>query len=306
MQKGFSARNMVRRVSSLRKEIDDLIAERDKLVNGYQGGNRDVLAAEGKVLKDWRDLDLLDFSTLYTQSRKQKMVRDLTNAGTVAVSATGAFPGALMTLKGVDKTRLKTVGGSGVGFLISAGILTAAPFLFKFGEIMQGQHCTKKMNDMIGEFECHAAENMDKDIQTLNAAVNTTGSGSASLNGRLEAYKMTKNLFAERHDIIEKERRASRRQFIEDVISYGARGGIQIPFSIRVMDAGYKNLTNPARAFREVSQAATIDIPSWALWMGDFSQREIRHEASTVINKKQPSFAVHGEILKQVETAVER
>src|SRR5262249_42349818 len=127
-QKGFDAKTICKKVHSARLEIDDLLAQRDQAVANTAGGERELLDCEGKVLRDWRDLALIDFSSLYVQSREQHMVRDLINMGTMSVAYTG-FAGATVALEGVRFVKLKRVGASGIPFMTSAGTLTLAPYL---------------------------------------------------------------------------------------------------------------------------------------------------------------------------------
>jgi hypothetical protein len=303
-QQGFSAKTICTRVASLRAEIDELLKQRDQVVASTTGSEHELLDCEGKVLKDWRDLALIDFSSLYVQSREQHMVRDLTNLGTMAVAYTGAFPGALVALEGVRKTKLKMVGGSGIGFMVSAGILTLAPYLFKSGEIMQGHHCSMKMKDMLGEYQCHAAESMERDVAQLRQLVAVNAS-QGDVSRHVQAYLAAKDLVQERTGIIDRENKATRRQFFEDVVSYTARGGPQIAWSALLMNAGYGNTKRPAIAFERVAQASTVEETSWAFWLLYYLQRGGRQEYTNYFHKGAPSFNDHLKKLDNLQALVQ-
>jgi hypothetical protein len=291
-RKGFGAKETLKRVQTLRGEIDTLLTQRAEAVGTTSSAERGFLDAEGKVLEDARDLALIDFSGLYVQSRKKKMVRDLLNLGTVAVAATGAFPGATLALGGVRRVRLKQVGGSGIGFMVSAGILTGAPFLFKFGEVMQSSSCSKKMREELGEYKCHAVQRMTEDLKALEAELASAGSldSATPIKKRLQAYAMTRDMVSERTDILEREGKQAKQQFVEDVISYGVRGGPQIAWSAMLMNAGYKHFNNPSVAFKRVGEAATVEEVSWAYWLLDSLQYGTRREIANYRGRRLFSF----------------
>jgi len=304
-QKGFGAKEMCEKVKTLRIEIDDLLSQRDKLV-ANEASSRELLECEGTVLKDWRDLALLDFSSLYVQSREQHMVRELTNLGTMAVAYTGAFPGTLLALQGVQRVKLKEVGGSGIGFMTSAGILTLAPYLFKFGEVWQGHHCSRHMNEMLGEFQCHAAQRMQSDVEKLRGLIVANGGQKEAgvVSRHLKTYVAGGELAQERTDILEREKRATRRRFFDDVISYTARGGPQIAWSALLINAGYGNTLRPAVAFERVAQASTVNETSWGYWLLDYLQSGAHREISDFRHRKDPSFTDHAQRLNVLEAAM--
>jgi hypothetical protein len=110
----MDAHSVYKRAFALKGEMDSLLTERNQTAGGTSQSV--VSLAEEKVLRDIRDLALLEFSRVYVDSRKLKATRDLTTLGTIAVCGTGAFPGALGVVRGLRNVNLKQVGGGGIGF----------------------------------------------------------------------------------------------------------------------------------------------------------------------------------------------
>ncbi len=155
-KEGFGAKSILKQATALKTEIDALLESRKQAAEGLSVGaaQREVFSAEDKVLRDSRDLALLEFCRLYIDSRKRHTARDMTTIGTLAVCATGAFPGAYGVINGLKNVNLKQVGGGGIGFLISGSTLTAAPFLIHGSAAVTGKFSHDKLRKTIGDQQC--------------------------------------------------------------------------------------------------------------------------------------------------------
>ncbi len=268
-RKHFDAKSMRERVVALRDEIDKLIAQRKAAVGLVSPGSGEsqYLLAEEEVLKDLRDLAILEFSKLYIDSRKKHSARDITTIGTLAVCATGAFPGALGVLNGIRHTNIKEIGGGGIGFLVSGATLTAAPVLIHGGAALTGKVAASRLSKELGEVQCKTTEKLVGDIAKLS------GNG-----GRSEQYQVMAKLIGDRAAFLEGDKKEQKREMIESFISYAARGGPQIAFGTCVARAGYRYNNNAFKVFKGVAQGATANEVSWGIWMLDVVQKQTRNE----------------------------
>jgi len=297
----WDAKSVRNRAAAFKAEIDRLLMQRAQLVNA--SGDEAVFTAEGRVLADWRDLAIVDFTDLYMQSRGNKHVRDVAELGTIAIATTGAFPGALSAIRGVQHGNLKQIGGSGVGFMVSAGLLTSATQIIKYGALVQNAHSQKEIDRIMGETKCHAANAMGKDLEMLNTTA-MNASVSPSLQKRLKVYLLCKDLVVQRSGMMSHEKQIANNSYQEGVVSTLLRGGPQIAFSAMVLHAGYADTTHATAAFRVIAQAATVDTTSWSIWLLDAIQGGARAEIGNHKgrNGNSPSFSANYPILKNMES----
>lgn len=265
-RKGMDAHSVYKRAFALKGEMDSLLTERNQTAGGTSQSV--VSLAEEKVLRDIRDLALLEFSRVYVDSRKLKATRDLTTLGTIAVCGTGAFPGALGVVRGLRNVNLKQVGGGGIGFLISGSTLTAAPVLIHGGAYITGKISAAKLEKALADANVKSAATLDKDIRSL---VQVGGSDNQN-------YTAFSKLLADRQKLLDKEKNRHKWEVLESLASYAAKGGPQIAFGTMLTRAGYKYYTDPVNAFRGVARSAVVNEVSWGNWMLDVVQKGTRDE----------------------------
>lgn len=301
-RKGFDAKTVYNRALTIKTDLDKLFAQRDAQCQSASSDSKAAMVAEGNVLKDIRDLALIEFSKIYVDSRKKRVARDLTTLGTLAVCATGAFPGAYNVMRGVKQVNLKKVGGGGVGFLVSGSILTAAPVLIHGGAAIQG----KVSNDKVKK---NLIESRSKTVAALKDDVKTLGQLSAQAGEKNQKpYEMLAQLLNQREEFLQKLAVQQKREVIESFVSYLAKGGPQIAWGTMLTRAGYRHRQEPVQAFRGIAQAATVNEVSWATWMLDTFQREVRDEVKNHKNGKKPAqslpFGVENTNLVELENIV--
>ena len=308
-RKHFDAKSMREKVVALRDEIDKLLSERSSAVGqvaNLESSDKQYLAAEENVLKDFRDLGLLEFSKLYVDSRKRHSARDITTIGTLAVCATGIFPGAFGVLNGIKHTNPKQIGGGGIGFLISGATLTGAPVLIHGGAAITGKVAGNRLSKQLGEIQCKTTEKLAEDTKQLTQILNARVQEN---NGqpRTETYQVMGKLLEDRSTFLKKEKKDQKREMIESFISYAARGGPQIAFGTCVARAGYRYNRNPYKLFKGVAQGATANEASWAIWMLDTVQKQTRNEIKNYKEAHatvQPAFSQTNEEMKKLEASI--
>lgn len=303
----FDAKSMRERVAAIKNELDKLLAERATAVaqlNDMNESERQYLSAEENVLKDFRDLGILEFSKLYIDSRKRHSARDITTIGTLAVCATGAFPGALGVLHGIKCTNIKQIGGGGIGFLISGSTLTAAPVLIHGGAAITGKIAGDRLSKELGEVQCKTTQKLSDDTKHLTALL-SSDNRTTPLQSKAGGYQQMSKLLQERSDFLDQDKKNQKREMIESFISYAARGGPQIAFGTCVARAGYRWNRNAYKVFKGVAQGATVNEVSWAIWMLDVLQKQTRNEIKNAKDAKvadQQPFSPKNVELAKIQT----
>ena len=308
-RKHFDAKSMRERVVALRDEIDKLLSERSTAVGqvvNLDSSDKQYLSAEENVLKDFRDLGLVEFSKLYIDSRKRHSARDITTIGTLAVCATGIFPGAFGVLNGIKHTNPKQIGGGGIGFLISGATLTAAPVLIHGGAAITAKVAGERLSKQLGEVQCKTTDKLAEDTKLLTQILNAKAQEN-NIQPRTETYQVMGKLLEDRSEFLKKEKKDQKREMIESFISYAAKGGPQIAFGTCVTRAGYRYNRNPYKLFKGVAQGATANEASWAIWMLDTVQKQTRNEIKNYKEAHatvQPAFSQTNEELKKLEASI--
>jgi hypothetical protein len=302
----FDAKSMRDRVCALKGSLDKLLADRATAVsqlNDLNQAERQYLTAEANVLTDFRDLGLVEFSKLYIDSRKRHSARDITTIGTLAVCATGAFPGALGVLNGIRGTNIKQIGGGGIGFLISGATLTAAPVLIHGGAAITGKVAGDRLSKELGEVQCKTVSKLSEDTKQLTSLL-TASNRTVALQPRAENYQTMTKLLEERSAFLDQDKKDQKKEMIESFISYAARGGPQIAFGTCVARAGYRYNNNAYKVFKGVAQGATANEVSWAIWMLDVIQKQTRNEIKNTKEAKatvQPPFSPKNAELQKLQ-----
>lgn len=293
-KQGFSSREVLRRAEQLKKEIDEALASRRAAVNSdssLSAVDRQVYEQENKVLQDGRDLALVEFSKLYVDARKKRIARDVTTIGTIAVCATGAFPGAMEVVRGIQHVSLKEIGGGGIGFLISGATLAGAPLLIHGGAAIGGAWTQQSLSKRLATEQGKLAKTLQEDTESLSRI---KGDYSPQVARRIESYKLMAKLFAERQEFLEAERRRNKEKTIEDFITYGIEGGPQIAWGTLVARAGYRWNRNPAKAFKLIAEGATVNETAWGSWLINKTQGSFRDELYNMKHRFDASSGAFG------------
>jgi hypothetical protein len=302
----FDAKSMRERAVAIKDELERLLKARATAIAempNLDAGEREYLSCEEKVLRDLKDLGLLEFSKLYIDSRKRHAQRDITTIGTLAVCATGAFPGALGVLAGIRHTNTKQIGGGGVGFLISGATLTAAPVLIYGGGAVTAKVAGERLSKQLGELQCRTTDKLHQDTDCLARLLPTTPL-TVALQPRLSTYQEMTKFLTERATFLDKDRRQQKRDMIERFVTYAAEGGPQIAWGTCVARAGYRWGRNPYKLFKGVASGATVNEVAWGTWMLSTAARQTRNEIRNAKNAKEQSQAAFSETnddLKRLE-----
>src|SRR5579875_277439 len=311
-RRGLDGKTATRRVRELRSEIDRLIASRDTAVSADQSmadGDRQVLAAEGAVLKDIRDAAVLEFSKFNIRASRWRYGKDTAQAVALSAASTGGFIGSLMSLEAAACHRPHLAGASGLGFTLSGALIVLLPIVTRLSMITGGKMAQRNLKRRLPDLNAGAAEALNADRQKLWALLARSAVDDRSVLGtvarRARIYDLQGEIFEKQAVAARAERREENRELIERTLINAAIGGTKMGYGIQLMNAGFGFHANPnlpavnvklnfgghtvAAALpkpkggtnlfsKRVAQAATTFIPGTSIGMVDAAQARARGE----------------------------
>lgn len=154
--KGFSPKAAKTHVLELKAEINRLLLERDALVAIEQSApllmaHAEVDVAEGKVLKDMRDLELLEYSRFHIGQRRMMAFQQSLYFFDCAKYTTSAI-GSFFAYMSLHKHRRTWNNRAGVLFDVSGALTMATPFAARGIGILAGkfhQHLVSPITDRV-------------------------------------------------------------------------------------------------------------------------------------------------------------
>ncbi|MBI4532956.1 MAG: hypothetical protein HY711_03330 [Candidatus Melainabacteria bacterium] len=309
-KKGFNAKAAKARALKLKNEIDAKIAERERLlVEGIELSDRDkeVARVEGKVLKDVRDLGLIEHSQFYVRAKRRRAARDVGYINGFAAATTGGYIGSLMGLLAVSNRKPRLAGPAGIGFILSGAHIVMAPVVGKVSANIAGKHASKQIKGELGAIAPKVAESFDADRQELQRLVQTMvpGEYSSKLLDRLAVYEGADEIFENQAKMNKGEKQKADKEFKERFLWNAAVGGTKMGWGIQLANAGFGYQVRPAMPTvrvplqfggatarvalpnpkganelfsRRVAQGATTYLPGTGIWILDTLQARARGE----------------------------
>ncbi len=177
---GFSPRQAIAYLSQSLKEADQLMMERERLVNALPEGNmRSKLMLEGEIFKDLRRYYLnesLIFQADTSEFRTYQNVFYLLNTAANAV----ATASSLCSLKGLSERKYSGTGS--VLEIVTGGLLMGAPLLSSALAVVARKHASHMFGNKVGKADpldyAHMREILKK-IEMLDA----DGGATAAVQG---------------------------------------------------------------------------------------------------------------------------
>jgi len=198
-QRGFDPKTTRTKATQIQNEIDKMLAERTNLVNSGQltSQERELELAEGKVLKDMRDMALHEYIDYYARAKRVRSFENTFYLVDIAERATGfasLFMGLIALHLGMGgRNRL---GDLGILQIISAILAPGAPIMGRILSTQVWKHAKRSIAKDINGIDVQSAEAFDADRKHLEDLVlNAGANGSpvlASLSTRTPVYRMEK------------------------------------------------------------------------------------------------------------------
>jgi hypothetical protein len=262
-QRGFDPKTTRAKATQIQGEIDKMLAERANLVNSgnVSSQERELQLAEGKVLKDMRDLALHEYIDYYARAKRVRTFENTFYTVDIAERVTG-FVSLLM---GLIALHIGTAGRNRLGVLgimqeISAVLAPAAPITGRIVSTKVWKAAHRSIEKDIHGIDVNSAEAFDTDRKHLEDLVlNSSGSGSpvlASISNREPIYRLEKDNFSAIQDLRHREWHDAKSAFWQSVFIRTVAFGNKTAFASVAMAGGWTHLNNP-RHFDQLLLGAT-------------------------------------------------
>ena len=255
----FSPQKATSYVLALRAEIDELLHKREDAArvesNDFTSENAKTLSTEGAVLKDIKDLLVIEFERFHIGTRSfntfEKSLYVL-NASTNAILA-GA---EIIPMVAAHRREGKLDGPAAVLAMIVGGMFVVTPLAGRAIGKISALHDKHSLEQTFGgEVSC-SFENLSVDESHL-AILNPTS--ETALTSRLAIYESQSKCLRERLDVASAELRAGRRIAAQNVLAGALVGGTVIGSESAIACAGFQ-YPNNARRFNVLADAGSIGI----------------------------------------------
>lgn len=311
-KKGFDIRTTTKKVKESQIALDQLIMEREGLMKSADLTAEELRleTAEGQVLKDLRDLALVEYSKFYVRGIKRRISRDLSYFNGLASTTTGGYIGSLCGLIAVCDRKPRLAGPAGIGFILSGAFITTAPIINRYGSKLAGNLAKKKISKELGGLNAKVSTQFDGDLTQLESITlhESAGVSDEQVRRRLLVYADVKEILNNQSKMDAKEKAKADREFRERLLFNAAVGGTKMGWGIQLANAGFSyhvappwpKITRtlpvggskmtvtiprptvphtPAQLFsKRVAAGATTYIPGTGVWIIDALQSRARGE----------------------------
>ena len=306
-RKKFDPKSALTEFLRLRKRLDDLLAERSELAHNAQTltqYQKELLDADGLVLRDLRELVSNEFNHAYCEVARFRGVRDASNATALFSGAAAGYMGSLQSLLSVANRHPHQTGVAGLGFITSGSSVAATPLIVKFSGHAARSGAAKKLHKHgIGfpdspkdQFDVHRA----RFEQLVSAAPPAETSILTALNARSTIYRLHNEIIDARDQDRLDLKRKSNRDLVERLFFSSIIGGTNIARGAQLVVAGFHYGDVPKENFKLVASASTAYIAGSAVWTADNIQSKVREE---LLERKIKAgkLSVHGKLLRDLE-----
>ncbi|MBX9880164.1 MAG: hypothetical protein K2Y22_17025 [Candidatus Obscuribacterales bacterium] len=311
-KKGMDIKTATKKVKAAQVELQDLLSQREALIkNSTELSSQDakLANAEGLILKDLRDLSLVEYSKFYTRGIKRRVSRDLSYFNGLAAATTGGYIGSLCGLLAICDRKPKLAGPAGIGFILSGAFITVAPIINRYGSKFAGNLAKKKIAKELGGLNSTVNAQLGTDVKNLQAyTVAEQTANEDSFKKRLLVYSDVQEILKNQNVMDAKEKAKADREFRERLLFNSAIGGTKMGWGIQLANAGFsyhpapawpkitrtlpfggskvvvtiprpKVPHTPAQLFsKRVAEGATTYIPGTGIWIIDALQSRARGE----------------------------
>jgi hypothetical protein len=295
-KRGLDAKTTQKRTIELCSAIDNTLAERDKLaltMNSLPEQDRQLIAAEGLILKDLRNMALAEYVQFHIRAKRRLGSRNISYLNQLSAATTGGYMGSLCGLLAVADRNPKLAGPAGIGFIISGANIVTGPIIGRVAGNIAAKRTKQRLQRELGAL---APAHFDEHITALRRLVHTE---DTRLAARLSVYETADLIFKQQAQMNAAEKKKADKEFLERCVFNAAIGGTKMAWGIQLSNAGYgfkqaapaprprgraslipvKRPKTPAQLFaKRVAQGSTSYIPGTSLWILDTLQARLRGE----------------------------
>jgi hypothetical protein len=184
-QKGFDPTTTKIKAKELQDQIDALLAQRDGLVAAANitAPEKELASAEGKVLRDMRDITVQEYKNYYVGARKIRCYQNMFYLVDIAEKVTGVLS-LQCGLEAVRRNKIKFNEGFGELQAVSAFLVVLTPIMAKLYSNWRAKGAERNVDQTIHSTPATTAEVFDADRKHLQDLYLATGSsrGQTMLN----------------------------------------------------------------------------------------------------------------------------
>lgn len=243
-RKGFSPGKAIAHVNGLNRDIEALLKQRDALVRSEQ--ENPALAAraqadmlEGKVLRDLRDLSLIEYQRFHVGARKLlafQQTQYLFDMSKFTMNALGGYFAYMALHRGDRRWNVR----AGIMYDIAGGLMTGGPILSRVFAKVVGETSKYRMKGTLANVETRQVAILEQDQRALEALLKGNDSVVDSDIERLAVYGDRTKRFQEAYDKVTKERAKARLTATQNVGAGIIVGGSKIASGTLFTILGHK------------------------------------------------------------------
>ncbi len=299
-KKGLDIGTTRKRVLGIKGELDSMLAEHEKLLAEPQGLTGDELAiakTEEDILKDVRDLSLIEYAQLFVRAHKFFANRNTNSIVTLFAAGTGGFGGSLLGIVAIKKREPRLNGPGGINFIVSGATIVLTPETIRLAANLAGNAAEKKIASQltisgrrsIADLDTHRAR-----LEQLLAKTNTNEHPNI-LNTvrRLTGYQQQTVLFNAQTISRTEEQYLADKELKERMFFAAAIGGPKISWGANLCNAGFgyhkappvitpetpTEVAHPGRLLvKRIAIGGTSYLPGNSMWTLDTLQSRVREE----------------------------
>ncbi|MBX9772495.1 MAG: hypothetical protein K2X29_14055 [Candidatus Obscuribacterales bacterium] len=287
---GFSPAASLKRVKSLKDEIQSLLAERQKLVDTATASDLDkyvvVFNIEGKVLRDMLEQSLQEFSRYHVGARRLLAFQQTQYLFDVAKFTTNAI-GLDFAYLSLHRRQRIWNGRAGVLFAVAGQLTIVAPILSRLVGWEVSLLTKKRIKRMLPETQDANIARFQADLAALDKVVKertTTDLAVASVTDRQGIFDVHEKSFSNAISAEEKKLAAAKLTATENVAASLFVGGAKTAGSVLFLIPGYDNRFNSKtkRAGKVTNEllfsAGVVGIPTNSFSMLDTLRIQVQGE----------------------------
>jgi hypothetical protein len=301
-QRGFDYKTTRAKATALQNEIDSMLAQRASLLASASATSdeRAVQAAEGKVLKDMRDLSLLEYKNYYSGGKKLRAYQNTFYMTDIAERVTG-FTSLLMGLVSLKQNKRNELAALGILQIVSAILAPAAPIFAKMHADAVEKHAKRSIDKDITGIEATKPEVFDADRKHLEDLVlNSSGGGSSVIStiySRDALYRLEGENLQALDALSKREHHQAKSAYEQSVLHRFVAFGNKTAFGSVAIAGGFTHLNNPRHYDQLLLGATTPYEVTLDIAFVDTFRRQMQGMAQT---KKERA---KGELVDQVYEA---
>lgn len=304
---GVNLPTMRKYADSVQNDIDTMLAKREALVATLPAGSeeRRLYEAEGKVLRDVRDLGINEFVRYYSDSKSATAffrTSYLWAAASNALAASGGIVGyqASLTRRGTARQRTRRGGYGGIADIIAGSMNQATPLVVRLAAFAAERGARNKLCKQLDCNEPVQLDNLHEDQEKLHELVATTPQLSARGSVfRDTVLAKTTQLFDEHEKLRLGDVKAKKRRLVSQLIFFS---GIGMPKTVNGIGTAvaafkYTDAAHKQSAFRTIGYTATTYGIGYSVAMAELIRNQLMNEIRTIKAKKAGTSA--GQVLKR-------